>query len=475
MAPGKKVYVLGAGPAALAFVSEIARENQSFIIIERNVQLGGLATTIPWGTHGQHDLGPHKIFTTDKDLHAKVRALLPKGEWLTQQKKSQIYLKNHFLPYPPSPLSLIRVEGIVSFFFMVLDYAVARLSCILGARSGRTFESDLTTRVGKRLYRTLFLPIAQKLWGDPKSLDKSLSEGRVQIPSLGEIIKRLLGLQKTSDFEALTFDYPKGGLGTLWRSIETTTAPLGEFVMGHEIIELGLNEKTISSIKVRDRLTQEVRNYDVAPTDQVLSTLPLGVLTTVLSSLDSSTKKKIKDVIILNDLFLVFLFVDKKKLLDVSWVFVPDPRIIFHRVSEQASFDPGMVKEGGSIVCCEIMNNKLRCLEALSDEDLILKSTSGLKNMGYQFQVMDSKVIRLPCSYPVFKEGYKETLQSILNDLDSLSNFRTIGRQGTFNYIGTLDAMDMGFGAAHWVLSSEGDSSAWAQERARTQHYPVLD
>jgi hypothetical protein len=37
-----------------------------------------------------------------------------------------------------------------------------------------------------------------------------------------------------------------------------------------------------------------------------------------------------------------------------------------------------------------------------------------------------------------------------LAGIDHIENLRTIGRQGAFNYIGTLDAMDIGYGAARW-------------------------
>jgi hypothetical protein len=61
----------------------------------------------------------------------------------------------------------------------------------------------------------------------------------------------------------------------------------------------------------------------------------------------------------------------------------------------------------------------------------------------------------------------------MLGELDNIQNFRTIGRQGAFNYIGTLDAMDIGYGLASWYCNRA--SSSWAEERRRTSRYPVLD
>jgi hypothetical protein len=85
-------------------------------------------------------------------------------------------------------------------------------------------------------------------------------------------------------------------------------------------------------------------------------------------------------------------------------------------------------------------------------------------------------VIRLRSSYPVFRPGFEAALTDVLAALDRIVNFRTVGRQGAFNYIGTLDAMDIGYGAARWYLAREPDvPDAWQSERERTRHYPVLD
>jgi protoporphyrinogen oxidase len=88
------------------------------------------------------------------------------------------------------------------------------------------------------------------------------------------------------------------------------------------------------------------------------------------------------------------------------------------------------------------------------------------------FTVYSSKIIVLKKSYPVYKIGYEQRLNQVVSQLDNIINYRTIGRQGSFNYIGTLDSMDIGYGAANWLIDSK---SNWDDERSRTSHYPVLD
>jgi protoporphyrinogen oxidase len=344
----------------------------------------------------------------------------------------------------------------------------------LWRREPQTFEEDLVGRLGSDLYEVLFKPIALKLWGDPRRLDVKLSRGRIQTPSLMEMFARLFKLRKNSDFEALTFRYPRRGLSRLWDAIEEKGRKHGQFLRGHAVTGFDVRDRRITAIRcVRANNGGEVR-FDLGTEDFVASTLPLQLLISLLQEhLPTGLQELSGKVVALNDLLLVFMHVEKTSLLKESWVFVPDSSIVFHRLSEQESFDPDMTPRG-SIVCCEIMSNETRPLSAWPDEELVNATRKGLADMGYgDVAIRAHRVIRLPKSYPVFRPGYEQGLQEVLAALDGFSNLRTVGRQGAFNYIGTLDAMDIGYGFARWYATP--DRAAWKVERERTSHYPVLD
>lgn len=467
------VYILGGGPAGLALADGLAEAGMPFVVVEQGQRLGGLARTEEWPGVGSHDLGPHKLFTLDAALLARVQALLPPDSWLIRDKTSSIFMGGYFLPYPPSPFSLRRVFGWRRFIGMTAGYGVAMLRRMLpGRKTPETFEQDLVQRMGKGLYEALFAPIAIKLWGPPNELDLKLSRGRVQTPSLLETIALVLGRRRSSSFEALTFIYPKGGIGRLWDSIRTRSEPKGRFLLGHGVAGFDVSGSRITAIRCKGP-TDELR-LEVGPEDFVVSTLPVMLTVRLLGpELPKEALELAQKSVALNDLVLVFLHVDRPRLFDESWVFIPDPKVDMHRVSEQAAFDPGMAPNG-SIVCCEIMSRADRDRMSLSDEQLVAGVLDGLASMGRTgFSVLENRVIRLPRSYPVFRRGYEPALAGLIQQLDRFDNFRSIGRQGAFNYIGTLDAMDIGYGAARWLIG--GRSDVWAEERERTAHYPVLD
>ncbi len=464
-------YILGAGPTGLAIADGIVDSKcGDFVLIERNHILGGLAQTVVWDSIGSHDLGPHKIFSKDESLVNRVENLLSEDEWLRRDKISSIYMNGYYLLYPPSPFSLANVFGLSTFVHMIIGYGLSILRSLFSNKQPKTFEEDLIGRLGTPLYDVLFKPIALKLWGDPQQLDVKLSQGRIQTPSIFEIIGRLLKIKKNSEFEALDFRYPKGGLGKLWDAIAEKSKGKGEIRTGKAVTGLKVENKRVTSIVLDGGDVIYVNKGDM-----VVSSLPLGLSLRLMGdAVPAPILQLSNDIIQLNDLLLVFLHVDCDSLLKESWVFVPDPNIAFHRLSEQESFDPKMTPSGG-IVCCEIMSSKVRNFTSKTDESLVDDATQGLAVMGYKgFSVLNSKVVRLPKSYPVFRTGYKEGLIEILNFSDQFDNFRTLGRQGAFNYIGTLDAMDIGYGFAQW-LQEGAQAHRWQKERKRTSSYPVLD
>ena len=66
-------YILGAGPTGMAVVDGLIDAGSgSIVVFEKDQQLGGFAKTLQWNEVGDHDLGPHKIFTLDQTLLSRV-------------------------------------------------------------------------------------------------------------------------------------------------------------------------------------------------------------------------------------------------------------------------------------------------------------------------------------------------------------------------------------------------------------------
>jgi len=459
-------YIFGAGPAGLALAQGLAENNTDpFVLIESEEQPGGLARTITSPGLGSHDLGPHKLYSSDANLMMRVENLLPAPQWLIRPKHSQIYMEGHFLPYPPTPLSLLRLFGFKTLAEMGLDFLMSQRR---RAGSAATFEDELSHRVGPKLYRALFRPMAEKIWGDPSRLDAQLSRDRVQLPTWTELIRRRRGR-----FETLHFRYPRGGLQTLWTAMEQNILARGHILYRHRVTRLFWSNRRVTGFMTQHGATGEVSSFPLGPNDFVFSTLPLARLRSLSPELGEAFHQRVRDATPAHDLLLVFLKGTPSRLLKASWVFVPDPDIPFHRVSEQIAFDPHRPLNE-NILCCELMSHPARPLGEKSDAALVALTVDGLHRMGYRFQELGARVVRLPASYPVMRPGTAQRREAILAELDRSDNFRTLGRHGSAHYVGSLDAMDMGFGAARWFCH-RNNGAEWNEERRRTQRYPILD
>lgn len=286
---------------------------------------------------------------------------------------------------------------------------------------------------------------------------------------------------ETSTFEALTFRYPKGGLSRMWDTIRRK-GDGGTWMLETAVTGLTVEDGRVRAMRLqRGGAGGPDETVAIGADDVVISSMPLGPTAMMLADhLGPERLADIRSQVVLNDLLLVFFRFDAPRLMDDSWIFVPDPSVAFHRISEQESFDPGMTPDG-TIVCCEVMSSPGRPNAQKSDGQLADECRKGMARLfGTVPDEMGMRVIRLPRSYPVYKVGHEPVLAAALASLDSIGNFRSIGRQGAYNYIGTLDAMDIGYGCAAWLNETAAAepsdrSSAWSRERERTTNYPVLD
>lgn len=468
------VFILGGGPAGLAVADGLHDLGvEQFFLFEKSDSLGGLAKTLEWDAVGYHDLGPHRLFTLDRKLMERVKNLLSPQDWLINKKNCGIFINGKLLNYPPNIFNLINAFGTLGSAKLFVGYVTIQIQNLFLKPKPKNFEDCLISKVGKPLYNSFFKPAASKVWGDLKLVEAKLAGNRIQIPSLYEFLLKQLGMKKTNPFEVLNFHYPKGGMQKIWDSIKQKVNDKHTIKTNHSITKIEISNDRITKITCKNSKDNSSADFEVKDNDQVVSTLPLALLATLIPSvLSDEDQSLIRKYVVLNDLNLVFFHIGENELFSKSWIYVPDLSIVFHRVSEQKSFDPNMTPHG-SIVCCEIMCHANNDIANLSEVSLVELALKDLRKMTQKkFNVLATRVIKLPQSYPTYLTGYEKYLSRILDKFDAIKNLKTIGRNGSFNYIGTLDAMDIGYGYVNWLIKN---TSKWEAERLRTSNYSILD
>ena len=96
----------------------------------------------------------------------------------------------------------------------------------------------------------------------------------------------------------------------------------------------------------------------------------------------------------------------------------------------------------------------------MTDEELIDLGSRELKAIGIlnNASVVDGTVVRVPKAYPVYDDGYKMHIQTILDYLrEELANLQVIGRNGMHRYNNQDHAMMTGLLAARNILGQHYD------------------
>jgi protoporphyrinogen oxidase len=452
----RTLYILGAGPAGLgaAYTASKLKIFERIVVVETNERVGGLAQTINWEGSGKHDLGPHKLFTLDAGLFEEIKSFLPKESWLIRNKIAKVYQAGRIMNYPPSILDMVKHFNF-RLPLVVIEFLAAKAR---PKKTRKNLQEALISLVGKSLANEIILPAVRKVWGDPLSLNASLAKSRIQIPTLREII---LGLFKKNAvdnlFEARIFHYPKGGLSVLWESIQTQCKENGvSFELSTAVTDLKVIDKKIVGIKL-----DSGKKYTIDQSDLVINTLNQDKFLS-LAELSSNRSKSTMDLI------LVFLQISEK-MNKVSWYFVADSRLRSHRISSQSSFDPEMV-ESGDIICLEFMDQD----GSLSNEMALNLAEGEFRSIyGQEVQIIAKRVIRLKDSYPRFTDEDLTTNVKNTEILESISNLLSVGRHGAGQYVGSLDAFDMGRKALIWLNNPTIESKL--EYRKNTATYPILD
>jgi protoporphyrinogen oxidase len=450
-----RLFILGAGPAGLGAAIS-AKDYGVFtevIIIDRHAKVGGLAQTLKWESFGFHDLGPHKLFSLDGDLVLKIKSFLPADLWLNRTKIARVFQNGTVMNYPPSVIDLAKYFNL-KLPKVILEFIIAKLSFW---RTSNNLSEAIQNKVGVSLSREIILPAIAKVWGDPTSLDSGLAKSRIQIPTVIEIIKGIFKLGKSSSFQAHQFDYPKGGLSVLWDAIQADCEDSNiKFYLGSSLEQVESLNSQICSLSFSSG-----EHFELEDDDLVISTLNLDALQSLLGEEKSNIRTTM-------DLVLVFLHVSEK-LNDVSWYFVPDEALQTHRVSSQSAFDPGMVPNG-DIICLEYMDR-----DDTIDNEIILETAKSEFRLifGQEIVVTSIRAIRLPDSYPKFTAVDLSKNEEKLRKILEFQNLLSIGRHGAAQYVGSLDAFDMGLKTLQWMKSPSSESQL--SYRLATNNYPILD
>ena len=383
----KKVVVIGAGPAGLAAAYKLRAEGVDVHLYEAQGHVGGLCRSFEiWG----HivDLGPHRFFSSSTEVNQFWFQAVGDGfSWVPRQ--TRIFYQKKYFQYPLQAWDTFSNLGFTESVRSAVSYVQAKL---FFRSKDENFENWVVSRFGTRLYEIFFKTYSEKLWGLPcADIDPDFAYRKIRGLSLLEILKRFF--KKRSTFVD-QFAYPHKGTGSVYETIADRFVKMGGVL----------------------KLNTPVQELSALQADTIISTMPLPQLLRMLPNVPDFVIAAAKRLSFRNTV-LVYLWVEKENLFPDNWIYVHSPDVQFGRVTNFNNWSTQKNKNcEGAVLCLEYWCSEEDTEWSWSEEgwsEFASKELLASKIAVDCGKILDSKVIKVPRSYPVFKKGYQKNVQMI--------------------------------------------------------------
>lgn len=448
------VLILGAGPAGMAAAFELHKADKSFIVLEKNDMVGGLARTFQYGEF-RTDTGPHRFFSQNKYLYDFIEDLL--GErWIKVDRLTRFYINGKFLLYPVELKNALLNVGFYRAFRILFDYLSERVKKIFVNRDLVSFEEQVVSDFGRSLAELNMLNYTEKIWGLPCSeISPDWSKQRIKGLSVIAVIKDALmksgGKPKTLVDQ---FYYPDLGTVLIYEGIK-------ERVLSERGGDLRLNSHPIRITHDDTKIVEVVANNEddnqVIKPEYVISSIPITEFVNLLEpEAPTEVLQAVKNLKFRSHVSL-FITLDKPSVFPDQWIYFPDKEIPFGRIMEPKNFSKKMAPPDKTSLLVEFFCWKNDEIWNASREEVFELGIEWLERLGFveRKEVIDSYIHKEKYAYPVYDLKYRENLGKVEEYLRRFKNLLLVGRAGCFRYNNQDHALEMGILAARSIIEGK--------------------
>ena len=452
------IVILGGGLSGLSTGYVLSNAGFSVKVYERDSVVGGLSKTIDKNGF-RFDLGGHRFFTQDEQIDAFVRNLMG-NELLTVQRSSKIYLRNKYFDYPLKPINAMFGLGIPTTVRILTDYVRQKTKRTIRNKETVSLEDWVVSNFGRTMFNIYFKEYSEKVWGiDCSRISETWVAQRIKGLSLATALKNAFFKFSGKDLATLTdsFLYPSFGIGRLSDRLREEIEKSND-VFTDTIVEcVNHSDFRVGSISVRNQ-----GQVLTIPADECISSIPITKLVSMLnpspppSILETAAKLRYRDLVI------VAIMVDRERVTDQTWIYIPEQKIPFGRIHEPTNWSPAMAPPGKSLLVMEFFSFRGDAVWNMQNDKLAALTVENLVRLGFisKQEVLDSVVVRVPKAYPLFEVGYRKHADDLHDYLGRFSNLHIAGRSGMFRYYNMDVAIRSGIEIAEKVIQKSRSADA---------------
>ncbi|MCU0665523.1 MAG: NAD(P)-binding protein [Candidatus Omnitrophica bacterium] len=432
----QKVIVLGGGISGLTAAWELSKLNKYDIVLcEKENRLGGLCGYYDFKGI-KLDYGPHKVYSVIPGIMDEFMKI-SNSTLKTVEKKHKIILRGKLMDYPVKLVQLVKVFNPIEVIHLSISVLLTLLRTPF-LKEASTYEEYCKNIFGNKIYQTVFLPLAYKVWGDPKELSAQIAKKRIPVRNMYDLVFRLLNIKKESKFtDASHFFYPQEGFYQVCDGLANNLLRSGHIIRTcQKPVKFIMEEKRIKTV-VFD-------NKQAIDCDMLVSSIPLNEVTSLLFPDDRKINQE-DNFLKMRHSMIAYFLIDKPSCLNDHWVFCPDKELVFSRISEQKLISTKGFPEDKTVICCDFTSEVKSGLFKKPDGEILALCVKGLEGLKIvnKNQVLDSCLVRIPAFYPVYELGFQEKKDKIFKELNSIENIIYTGRLGMSDYYNVDHCLDM--------------------------------
>jgi len=449
------VGVIGAGPAGLTSALSLQRGGANVEIFESSDTVGGLSRSLDLWGH-RVDIGPHRFFSTDERINRFWLEVVG-DDYHMVDRLTRVYFRDQLIDYPIRPLRAMGKLGFADASRCLISYLKEKVKPT-PHNDGGSFQSWVTSRFGKRLFEMFFQSYSEKLWGIPcDQLSDDFAAQRIKNFSLGEAIASAVLPHRAKRHKTLVdqFAYPIGGTGTVYEKMASEFIRLGGRIrFNSPVAKVLRNESAVTGL--------QLGSGESITVDHVVSTMPLSLLVQSLDAMESPIPHQVHtaiDSLKFRNTLLIYLHVDSDQVFDDQWVYIQSPDVHAGRVTNFRNWIPELYGDRPTTVLaverwCDADSPEW----SADDAGLIETCERELRQIGLlQSQtITDGHVMRIHRSYPIYRKGYRQHIDTIADYLGTMSGITPIGRNGAFKYNNQDHSILMGLLVAENLLQDAG-------------------
>ena len=432
-------------------------------LFESDSTVGGLSKTIVKDGF-RFDLGGHRFFTRNERIDKFVRDLM-EGELISVNRTSKIYMRRKFFDYPLKPLNAMFGLGISTTLRILGDYGSEKVLGLVKRADTVSLEDWVVSNFGRTMFDIYFKEYSEKVWGiECSRISAEWVAQRIKGLSLAKAVKNAFFKFSGKDIPTLAdrFMYPQLGIGRLSDRLKEEIERRNEVLTDTSVVRINHSNRRIESITVKNHR----HNAEVSG-KEFISSMPLTGLVRMLQPSPPQDVANAASMLRFRDLVVVAVMVDRERVTDQTWIYIPEKGIPFGRIHEPTNWSTKMAPEGKTLIVMEFFSFKGDEIWNQGDEGLVEMTVGNLEKLGLikRHEVIDSSVVRVPKAYPLFDVGYRKHCEVIYEYLGSFENLHIAGRGGMFRYYNMDHAIESGINTAEKLI----------QRQARPDLEPALE